>query len=248
MILILGDTHGYFREFTRRMDSLKITDATILHVGDFGIGFKDTESKEVHILQELNGFLKKSNNMMYVIRGNHDNPSYFNGSYNYSHLKLLPDYSVLELEGEKILMVGGAISIDRRQRLNDMQLAAGYGLYKESYWYDEGFVLDEDKVKDLEGITCVVTHSVPGEAKPVNNYNNHYDSHGSFVESFAKNDNKLKDDLNKERIDLSNMYSILKEKNTIKKWYYGHFHSTNKEIIDGTEFIMVDVSDLIEHR
>jgi hypothetical protein len=129
-----------------------------------------------------------------------------------------------------------------------MQRSAAFGRDIESYWFDEGFVLDEDKVKDLTGITCVVTHSVPGEAMPINDYNNHYNSHGSFVESFASGDNKLKDDLNKERIDLSKMYKILKEKNTIKKWYYGHFHSSNREIIDGTEFVMVNISELIEHK
>lgn len=248
MILILGDTHGNFREFQRKFDSAKVEGATILHVGDFGVGFKETDSKEVHFLQELNGFLKKRNSIMYAIRGNHDNPKYFNGDYSYSNLKLVPDYTVIEIEGQNFLMVGGAISIDRRRRLNEMQMFSAVGRYLESYWYDEHFKLNENKLKDFKDIDCVITHSVPGEAKPINDYDNHYMSHGHLVESFAKHDSKLKDDLNKERKDLSKMLKILKENNTIKSWYYGHFHSSHKETIDGINFVMVGVSELIEHK
>jgi predicted phosphodiesterase len=248
MILILGDTHGSFREFCRTFDAAKLTDVTILHVGDFGIGFKDTESKEVHILQELNSFLKERNSIMYVIRGNHDNPRYFNGEYTYSNLTLVPDYTIIEAEGQNFLMVGGAISIDRRPRLNEMQMYASSGRDIESYWFDEEFKLDENQLKEFKDIDHVVTHSAPGEATPVNDYNNHYMSHGYLVESYAKNDGKLKDDLNKERQDLSKMFKILKENNNIKSWYYGHFHSNHRENIDGIEFVLVNCSELIEHK
>lgn len=248
MILILGDTHGSFRKFCRTFDAAKLTDVTILHVGDFGIGFKDTESKEFALLKDLNDFLKERTSTMYVIRGNHDNPNYFNGEYTYSNLKLIPDYSVLNIEGHKILFVGGAVSIDRRSRLNQMQQYAAIGRDIEAYWFDEKFNLNEELLSDLTDIDIVVTHSAPGEASPVNDYNNQYMSHGYLVESYAKNDKELKNDLNTERQGLSKMLSILKEKSNIKSWYYGHFHSNHRENIDGIEFILVDCSELIEHK
>lgn len=252
MILILGDTHGNFREFCRKLDKLTNNkhelDITILHVGDFGIGFKETERQEVNFLKELNNFLKERKTTMYAIRGNHDSPNYFTGEYSYSNLKLISDYTILNIDGKKILLAGGAVSIDRRTRLNQMQQYASVGRDIETYWFDEAFNLNSEILLELTDIDLVVTHSAPGEASPVNDYNNQYMSHGYLVESYSKNDSELKNDLNKERQGLSEMLRILKEKNNIKSWYYGHFHSSKKENIDGIEFVLVDCNEIVKHE
>jgi hypothetical protein len=53
-----------------------------------------------------------------MIRGNHDDPYYFNNKvFSYSNVELLEDYTILTVGNDNILCVGGAISIDRLYRL-----------------------------------------------------------------------------------------------------------------------------------
>ena len=94
MILCLGDLHGNFNFLKNQIQSKKITDCTIIQVGDFGIGFTYKENDE-QTLNSLNDFLKDVNVTMLAIRGNHDNPSFFNGDYDLSNLKLHLRYQIL---------------------------------------------------------------------------------------------------------------------------------------------------------
>lgn len=78
-IRVIGDTHGV-QECTRLikedLESNFMMNSSYIHVGDFGIGFKEFYD-DVADLIELNDVLKKYNNRLYVVRGNHDNPQYF---------------------------------------------------------------------------------------------------------------------------------------------------------------------------
>ena len=107
---ILGDTHGRFKEFFELVERHSLKDFNLIHVGDIGVGF------ECHKEEWLKGINKRFNEKeinFYGIRGNHDDPAYFDGSVKLSNLSLLPDKSILELNGENYLMYGGGISIDR---------------------------------------------------------------------------------------------------------------------------------------
>ena len=86
----------------------------MIQVGDFGAGFRKDFLDD---MLYLNDVLNEYNVTLYVIRGNHDDPKFFNGNHNWGNLKLLKDYTVLDLEGKKILLIGGAISIDRGNRI-----------------------------------------------------------------------------------------------------------------------------------
>jgi len=241
--IVIGDTHGNHRFISHRIKSLKLSNFILLHVGDFGVGFEKNHHTELLELRRLNDTLASFNSHLYVIRGNHDDPNYFTGEHNYSHLHLMPDYSVIDVNGDKILMVGGAVSIDRKQRKNDMLANSVKGIDQPSYWYDEIFKLDVDKLKDLEDITYVVTHSCPKYVSPINDFNNHFGSHGMLVEHFVvEGDSTLKNDLNIEREDIATMYDILVQKNKIKKWFYGHFHTSNAEYYGETDFITVNIN------
>ena len=243
--VVIGDTHGNHKLIIHRIKSLHIEDTTLFHVGDFGVGFERDYTKDVHRLLELNKFLRTKNCHLYVIRGNHDNPAFFNGDHNYSNLHLMPDYSVVEVNGDSVLMVGGAISVDRVSRKTDMQRYASYGKHIETYWYDEGFVLDEEKLADIKGVRYVVTHSSPKFVFPINDQSNGIDSHGPFVQRmvWTYGDDKLKDDLNKELNDITKMYELLQENNYIDKWFYGHFHTSERELVDATEFVLLDCDE-----
>lgn len=241
MILFLGDIHGNFNYIKSEILRKKITDCTIIQVGDFGIGFTSIEN-DTRILKEFDAFLNVVNITMYVIRGNHDNPKFFNGNFQYENLKLLEDYSILELEGKKILLVGGAVSVDRVPRLDEMKKLARYGNKKEQYWFDEKFVLNEDKVKDLTDINIVVTHTAPNWCDPDNS-----NGFGDFVESYAFYDKNLLNDLSNERKDVTKMFDIVMKNNNIEKIYYGHFHrssvskkdNTTAHLLNCNEFMMI---------
>jgi len=247
-VLVIGDTHGNDKLIMYRIRSRKFKRAVIFHVGDFGVGFLSSPEMELLKLEKLNNFLVERECELFVIRGNHDDPSYFNGDIelNYSNLHLVPDYTVVKMNGKNILMVGGAISIDRMPRIDGNARSAEYGLTRRTYWEDERFTLDEEKLVDMTDIVYVITHSSPAFTKPYNSTANIFMSHGPMVERYAESDDKLKDDLNKERSDITKMYEILKQSNNIKKWYYGHFHDSYAEYHDETDFILLNIDEIKE--
>lgn len=243
-LLFLGDIHGNFNYVKWYINEYKLKNCIIYQVGDFGIGFT-TEYNDMVILGDLNNFLKERDIQIYVIRGNHDNPKFFDGhlANHFENLHLLADYTVIDVEGIKILGIGGAISIDRKPRLRDMQKAARYGCKKELYWHDEVFVLDEEKLKTFENIDIVVTHTAPDFCVP-NNKNGFAD----LVYHFAENDTNLIQDLIEERMKLTKMYEIIKEKNKPFLHIYGHFHIDHYDNFDDCEFRVLGINEFYDPR
>lgn len=218
---LLGDIHGDFNVISYfAQDNANKDPKTLIQVGDFGAGFRK------HFLDDmdyLNNILSEFNVTLYVIRGNHDDPKFFNGEYNWSNIKLLPDYTVLFIEGRRILFIGGATSIDRLQRIPTV-----------SWWEDEPFNLDVDKLSTYEDIDMVITHTSPKFAHPIG-FNN-------LVMTYAKMDLKLLNDLTNEREALSITYQTLIEKNKITKWFYGHFHDTEITRYENTDFHLLGIN------
>ena len=244
-ILLLGDIHGSFNNFMWHIKSNKLTDCVIYQVGDFGIGFTN-EYNDMATLGNINKFLRERNIQMYVIRGNHDNPYFFDGHLmnHFENLHLIPDYTVIDINGYKILGVGGAVSIDRRGSKRDQLEYAKAGRDIELYWYDEVFVLNEEKIKSIEGVDIVVTHTAPNFCAPVNK-----NGFGYLVDQFAEDDVNLKKDLIEERDLVTKMWELLKEKNpNIKYHFYGHFHNTHNDIINGVEHRLLGVNEMYDPR
>lgn len=240
-ILHLGDIHGNFELVKREIKRLKIGKndevAYIIQCGDFGIGFYP--KKDVETLNLLNKFLKKRNIIMIVIRGNHDDPAYFDGNFIFSNLKLVPDYTIMDIYDIKYLFVGGAISIDRKPRLDRMQEAASYGDKLSLYWFDEPFVLEEEKILQIKDIDVVVTHSAPPYCFP--------ETKGYLVNEFVKYDETLIQDLIKEREDIASMFELLRKNgNYVRYHFYGHFHQTSITMNNFTSHYLVDINQFIE--
>jgi len=230
----LGDIHGDFyciERFCRKNKEKK--KINLIQVGDFGAGFDFNIPGQFMIkMDSLNGILAEYNITLYVLRGNHDDPQYFTGTYEnfWSNIKLMPDYSVVEIEGKRVLMVGGAISIDRLGR------AEG-----KSWWSDEVFVLDEEKLKIIKNIDLVVTHTSPKFCFPT--------EFNSLVYSFAAYDPTLLGELTHERELITRMYDILEANgNPMEKWFYGHFHSEKHRKYDNTEFNLLSINQFYEYR
>ncbi len=247
-LLWLGDIHGQFNIIHQYVKIYGIKDAHIIQVGDFGVGFK-TLAKEKRLLEDYHTQLVKNNVHVWAIRGNHDyKPHFDNDPFGFTNIHLVPDYTVLELCDKRILCIGGAVSVDRKWRYTFKQklgIFENQTLGKESWWPDEVFVLDRDKLAEMRNIDIVVTHTAPHYCEPDNTF-----GFGPFVESIVREtgDTDLKTDLNIERQAMTDAFSILKMNNDIKLHIYGHFHKSWNSLMYGTEHRLLNVNELWEER
>ena len=253
-IYILGDLHGAWERLKSEIKSKDITDCVFVICGDIGIGFNH-ESVEKKKLEEINKFLMLRNITVLAFRGNHDDPKYFNRKIEdpekiqdfwYPHLKLVPDYTVLSINGKNILMIGGAISIDREKRKHEYKIRLegfmnAYPVLTEedakdiilpSYWEQEVPYLNKDiiaKIKD-DGIliTHLLTHTCPSFCYPK-------DKKG--IETWLKEDPFLENDVNYERSVMDNLYDTMMEyAHPLEEWVYGHYHKHYQEDYNGIRF------------
>lgn len=240
-LIVCGDIHNRWMLFLLKLEDLKIDNSYIIIAGDIGVGFinKQEQLKE---LEDYNTELKKINCIVYCVRGNHDNPNYFNGDVELSNIKFVQDYTVLNLEllidnknlNINILCIGGAISIDRN----------GYEPYFDkrikniNYWENEINIYDENKINNIDcNIDIVVTHTAPSFCVLQNN--------NGIIQHYLNNDSKLSDDLDLERINMDKVYNkLLENKHNFKMWYFGHFHFSFKCVINDIQFNALDKIEL----
>lgn len=224
----IGDIHGDFNRLISKLKTRRIRNENLIQVGDFGMGFRSVKD-DMLFMNKLNDSLAENGNRLFVIRGNHDDPKFFDGSIDMSNLQLLPDYSVLSLEGKTLFLAGGAISVDRGIRKLDL-----------NYWKDEVFVFDGKKLNSIlssnDKIDIVVTHTAPSFAFPK--------TIDPIVISYAKNDQMLIHELTQERNLLNNLYAAIADVTKPSYWYYGHFHTSKREMIDGTLFCLLDADEI----
>ena len=237
-VIFLGDVHAEFKTMIFHMKRLKISNSTIIQVGDFGMGFSNNDKLNLLV---INVFLRSINSTMLVIRGNHDDPSCFTGDYSYSHIKLLPDYTTLNINDKKYLFIGGALSLDRVKRIELMKPNKWGKSGKICYWEEEVFKLDEEKIKNISGVDVLVTHTTPEFCFPYLS-----ESHSQMVEDNAKIDKYLKLDLAKERHDVGRLFELLKEKNNIKYHAYGHFHSSHTDEFNECKHTLLNIYEFKE--
>ena len=167
----------------------------------------------------------KRESILLIIRGNHDNPSYFDGNHDYEFIKFLPDYSTMEIDGLNHLFIGGALSIDRRVRTKGID-----------YWENEGFVKDLDKISELKNIDVVVTHTAPNFVEPF--------GFNGIVAHYAENDPTLLEELTNERKSLTELFDVLTSKNNIQHHFYGHFHYDTKNLVNNCTHVMLNISQV----
>ena len=240
MIIILGDIHGNFKTLVHKIESMGISNCHIIQVGDFGIGY-EFRQKDIENLKIINEFLSSKDITMYVIRGNHDDPSFFNGDWVMDNLKLLPDYTSMDIEGKKFIFIGGAISMDRKINKSNNLHYSIKGIDKKCYWEGETLVYNSEITKSIKDVDVVITHTAPEWCFP----------HGvdaSIVNYYAQSDMSLKSDLLLERSLMSNIFLDLMGNNEIKNHFYGHFHMSKSEIINGINHHLIDQWEFYQIR
>lgn len=212
-VYAIGDIHGVPHRLKSNLRIME--DALLIQLGDFGMGFYKkvgelTDTKEYKNLKLLNDLLADNNNYLIVVRGNHDDPSYWTDDHIYnesfSNIYYIPDYTHLTIKNKKFLFVGGAISVDR----NSPHRKEGV-----TYWYDE--VLNKPP-EDLEECDILVTHTCPS-------YHNKPTKAGDeFLDEFLKDDDSLLEDLQEERSIMDDIVEMVKPNINI----HGHFHNRDK--------------------
>lgn len=228
-----GDWHGRFDSILYDLKHYGIEDATIIQVGDFGIGF-DKRKVEKKKLKEFAKSLAKLNITLYAIRGNHDDPAYFTGEA-FGCITLLKDYSVLEVNAKRILCVGGAISIDRKPNKEYPGRFEGI-----DYWSNENVVLDEKALEMAGAADIIVTHSSPFGVFP-------YTLKGK-EDGWYETDAKLYDDIHKERTILTHIYDSVSKKGKVEHYFYGHYHLPQLAEMNGTKFRCLGIDEFYELR
>ena len=225
-IYFWGDNHWNFNYIRFQLNKKFIQDAILIQVGDFGLGFHHI-NKELVVLEDLNNLLAENNVTLYVIRGNHDNPEYYQKQLiDMTNIKLLPDYTTICAGEHKILGIGGAVSIDSIIRTPG-----------KTWWRNENVVYN-DIIHELRDITIVATHTTINEAPP------ELDMKVPILEYYGLMQPWLEGDLRRERELLTQIYNELNENNNKRYWFYGHFHKTFTTVINDTTFYALNINEI----
>lgn len=220
-VYLVGDIHAdteaviSFIERTRTPEK-----ATYIFLGDIGM-FTPSSSLSY---KTLDSALKKKDSKAYFIRGNHDNPKLFKQENfpKFERIFLLEDLEEVEILGKKGIVLGGAISIDRILREENV-----------SYWMSEG-VLSVDLVPDKK-YDFVLAHTglrPPSESFPLMMRN--------IPSIFVKRDKDLQQDLNQEEENIKNILSKIRPKD----WYSAHYHTHDIFTYEDTKFTVLDINHI----
>lgn len=224
--LLIGDIHGEWNYLKKVIKHYDLRDCILICVGDLGIGFAANEAKEIRIHIDLNEFFKGRNIFFKSIRGNHDDPKWFRSKPDsLTNFELLPDFTVMQVNGEKWFFVGGAISIDRRLRVPGT-----------SWWENEGFPKNWREKINVGNIDVLVTHSAPHWSGPT--------VKNGIVIHFAEKDPTLLEECNKERTEIQSMIDILRP----RAHYAGHFHLHSISTRNGCTSRILDINEVYHHR
>ena len=247
-LMCLGDTHGVentsiltpqlLMKFGLDNDE---ENKAVIHVGDLGVGFKDNPIAEKLELDHLNKRLKKYKVILYVIRGNHDNPEMWTTEYqeendfNFTNIVLVPDHTklVLEVNGgtKTIYCNGGAYSVDRTFR------SPG-----KSYWFDEPFVCPNGKglAEIGDDINIVVTHTRPLGQHPVCK---------KAIEYWLLKDMTLDQCITEEGLHMKRLCDSIKGDNPKGVHFLcGHYHMSHTGFDGSHKHQILDINELVEIR
>lgn len=243
-IIVSGDIHGDFNLLVNKLCvQYGMNDTLLIVAGDCGFGFEKPGYYD-NIVRRNSKRMNEANNWILFVRGNHDNPAYFDGvTFNHQRFRTIPDYSVVSACGRDVLCVGGAISMDRQYRKDWLAkrrkpIDEDDKFASNVYWPNEAPVFDEGKLQVIDEeykIDTVVTHTAPSFCEL---------RQKTSLLSWAESDKDLLFDVSYERKQMDEIYHWLTRHNhPLRDWCYGHFHQSWHKEIDGTLFNMLDIME-----
>jgi hypothetical protein len=204
---IVGDVHGKWDRYKKL-----IKDATnSIVVGDFGVGFSRWDwHQECRVPLANPPYDNMSEGNHRFIRGNHDSPIACS-----SHPYWIPDGTIETTEsGKKIMYIGGALSVDKAFRTENLDWWADEELsYYKLQEYMDLYLVEKPDV--------LITHDT--------------------VESFAV---KIEEISGRKKLDIDSRtrqaFQSMFEIYQPEIWICGHWHVSIDTIFNGTRFIVLD--------
>lgn len=211
MFYITGDTHAKFGridDFCRRFNTSK--EDVMIILGDVGLNFY--LNAQDHLLKSIvEGFPIT----IFAIHGNHEERPYIIEGYEekewhggivyyepmFPDLLFAKDGEIYDFDGEKVIVIGGAYSIDKQYRLDN-----------NWPWYESEQPSDEIKEyveQQLEAVKWkvdyVFSHTCPYDYRPTHLFSEHIDQ---------------------DSVDYSTEKWLQKIETKLdyKMWYFGHYH------------------------
>ncbi len=253
-VVVSGDIHGEFNQLVHKLCvQYAMRDTLLIVAGDCGFGFENPGYYD-EMVKKNGRRMSEANNWIVFVRGNHDNPAYFDGvTFSHRRFVAVPDYTIIQTCGYTILCVGGAISIDRLYRMQKWEAEkarqkhfhsriADSRLARQYYWPNEAPQYDDAKLTRINesfAIDTVVTHTAPSFCQLLNKC--------GTICSFMASDDELSKDIEAERTTMTNLYDrLIHDAHPLTHWYYGHFHQSWYDSIEGVLFSMLDIMEFRE--
>ena len=221
MIYITGDIHGDERRITRFAREYAVTsDDVIVLLGDVGANYScDWRDRRVKSHLDAIGC------PVFCIHGNHEQrpqniPSYRTKVWrggevfyqqDYPNVLFAKDGEVFDLAGHKVLVIGGAYSVDKFYRLE-----RGYNWWPDEQPDADTKALVEWALRNVHGIDVIFSHTCPWKYRP--------------VEAFLPG-------LDQSTVDESTELWLGQLENGLdyRAWYCGHWHITKR--VDRIHFL-----------
>ena len=238
-IVCIGDIHGEFPTLRFTLNNyikkFNLTNTAFIVCGDCGF-FKDTLSLwKQKCRKKIDNILSLSNNELYLFRGNHDNPLWFTDNTeeiieNSQTIKVLKDYDILESNVYgKILIIPGAVSIDRSFRIKNLD-----------WWENEGILkLSDNELQSIEKIDVILSHSLPYFTKLSKSQLEVLESRERYL-GFRLN--VLSSDLEIDRQYLIKVQSFV----NASQWVSGHYHISSENILNEVKYISLDIMEFLK--
>lgn len=219
MIIVCGDVHGEWKALVNKVVSYNLTNTSLIIAGDCGFGFNSVKH-DIDTLIKLNEFFKSRNIVMHLVRGNHDNPSFWIKSRkdDFTNIVFQKDYSRIlnntfdydQEQEREIVFIGGAVSIDRDQRIEH-----------ESWWANEIIVKEPARRANI-----IISHDCPTFVSPMDfKHKNNEDAYH-----------------NAKILDM--VYDEMYHKPEL--WVHGHFHISKTTFFENTKFVSLDILEFYE--
>jgi predicted phosphodiesterase len=234
MIIAIGDVHGEFKEMQSKMVEIMESagePVNFVQVGDFGLGF-ERPKKDHDRLTTINHFLKEKDSNLWVIRGNHDNPGFWQWGcgYEFSNIHFVPDDSVVELDGKSCYFAGGAVSVDRCKRTQGID-----------YWKGEQYNVDNIQFPIPYPVDILFTHDVYHPVSP-------FGTTSDTLKYWCEKDEELMGDIVYSQIVFKNLYDSIYKINPNFSWYHGHYHEPHVTNNDGQVVHSLSILEFKEVR
>lgn len=212
MVILTGDTHREFDRIFEFCEEYETTTSDIIVIlGDAGINYY-LDYSDVQLKEELS----ELNATLFLVHGNHEERPNNIGNYEempwnggvvyyeeeYPNLIFAKDGEIYDFNGTKVLVIGGAYSVDKNYRLS------GGMPWFESEQPDDDIKMYVESQLDMVNwkVDYVFSHTVPFSYMP--------------REVFLPNINSATVDNSTEE-----WLEMIEKKLKYKRWFAGHFHT-----------------------